>query len=127
MTYSYVLQNQIGQVRLNIPDRVEADAFWSDEELQAFLDQEGTVRCATAAALEAMASDEAYVQKQVRLLDIQTNGPAVAAELRARAQQLRALDAETDEDEDAGFEVAELVYDDFSLRERLINQARRNG
>jgi hypothetical protein len=128
MTYTYVLTNTTGQVRLLIPDRVEADAFFSDEEIAAFLALEGAnVRRAAAMALETMASSEAYVQKAIRVLDLSTNGPATAASLLDRAARLRAQALEAEAAEDGGaFDIAEVVYDDFSARQRLENEALRD-
>ena len=129
MTFTYDPTDQIGRVRMNIPDKVEADAFWTDEEIQAFLDQEDSnVKRATAAALEAMASDEAYVQKQVSLMDISTNGPAVSRALLERAKLLREQADLADAGEEGGaFDVAEMVHDDFSSRERIAKEAQRDG
>jgi len=118
MTFTYDPTDQIGRVRMNIPDKVEADAFWTDEEIQAFLDQEDSnVKRATAAALEAMASDEAYVQKQ-----------AVSRALLERAKLLREQADLADAGEEGGaFDVAEMVHDDFSARERIAKEAQRDG
>ncbi len=127
MTFTYDVSDPIGQVRMNIPDKVSADAFWTDEEIEAFLVQEdSSVKRAAAAALEAMASDEAYVQKQMRLMDTSTNGPAVSDALLARAKMLREQADVADAGEEGGaFDVAEQVFDDFSLREKISKEAQR--
>ena len=129
MSFTYVVTDPTGQVRMLIPDRVEADAFWSDEEIEALLVQEGSnVKRAAAAALEAMASDEAYVQKSVRLMDITTDGPAVSTALLARAKMLREqADTEDEGTEGGAFDVAEMVVDDFGYRERLEKESQRDG
>lgn len=129
MTFTYDPTDPIGQVRMNIPDRVEANAVWSDEEITAFLVQEDSnVKRATAAALEAMASDEAYVQKAIRLMDISTDGPAVASELRARAAELRKqADDEDAGDEGGAIDVAEMVLDGFSYREKVTKEIQRGS
>jgi len=83
------------------------------------------IRCGTALALETMASSEAYVQKAIRVLDLTTNGPATSAALLARADKLReqaAALAAVD-----SFDIAEWVVNDFSYRERIENEALRDG
>jgi len=79
----------------------------------------GRIRSAAAMCLEVMASNEAYVQKKVRLLDISTDGPAVAAELRARAAELRKQDLLEENAADGGFEVAEWNLGTASRRDAL--------
>jgi len=127
MAYTYDVATSVGLVRLLVPDRVEADAFFSDEEITAMLTMEGdNVKRGTAGCLETLASSEAYVQKAIRVLDLTTNGPAVAAALMTRAARLRS-EAEAEEAGDAGgaFDIAEWIVDDFSARERIWKEALR--
>ena len=86
---------------------------------------EGDVRRATALALETISSDEATVLRVIRIADLTTNGPALAAELRARAAALRqqALDAEPGEG--GGFDIAEGVFNAFGLRQKVYNDGMR--
>ena len=112
MSFTYnPSSTSVGKVRMLVPDGDPDHAVFSDEEITAFLAMEGgRVKRAAAACLETMASSEAYVSKAVRLLDLATNGPAVAASLMARAAELRrqdALDEMSDEGGNAGFEVSE--------------------
>lgn len=80
----------VDQVRLLIADTNPADQVLTDAQILTFLDIEGhVVKCAAAAALEAIATSETLVSKKIRTQDLQTDGPAVAAELRARAAGLR--------------------------------------
>jgi len=126
MTYTYVLANTIGQVRLLIPDRVETDAFFSDEEISALLALESdNVRRATAMALETMASSEAFVQKVIRVLDLSTNGAATSAALLQRAAMLKKQADAAELVGDSGFDIAEWVVNDFSARERITKEALR--
>lgn len=129
MSFDYDVTTPTGKVRMNIPDKDAATAFWTDEEIQALLTQEGdNVKRATAAALEAMASNEAYVQKVVRLMDISTDGARVSSALLERADKLRAQADEEEAGEDGGaLDVAEFGYDDFSRRERVAKEALRDG
>lgn len=124
-TFTYDLATDVGKIRLLIPDKAP-DAFtvFTDQEIQAFLDLEGDIRRAAAQALETMASNEAYVTKAVRNMDLTTDGPKVAAELRARASALRAqaleLEALIDLSGDA-WDIAEMPLDPFAAREIIDN------
>ncbi len=123
MAFSYnlaALTNR-DRVRLLIPDRVTPDHIFENEELDAFLAMEGSVKTATASALETIAADQALTLKVMRLLDVQTDGRAVAEALLQRAALLREQDA----NETPTWDVVEMVTNDFSARERLLAQARR--
>lgn len=133
MAFTYVLGTNTGMVRLLIPDREAAEYFFEDEEIAAIwgaqigaTDQVKNLRTA-ATCLEIMASDEAYTLKVVRLLDLTTNGPATAAELRARAAKLAAQADDLESANVADFDWAEWVVNDFSGRERLDAEALRDG
>ena len=65
--------------------------------------------------------------KVVKLLDLTTNGPATAAELRARAAKLAAQADDLESASVADFDWAEWVVNDFSGRERLDAEALRDG
>lgn len=101
-----------GRVRLLIDD-ASAEPVFTDAEIQAFLDMaNGNVLRAAARALLMIAGSEARLGKKIRTQDLSTDGPAVAAELRALAKQLR---AEADEEEAASgdasfFDVIEYPY-----------------
>lgn len=79
----------VGRVRLLIPDTDEQNALLIDPQINALLDMEGSVKLAAASALELIASNEALVGKVITTQDLSTDGPKVAAELRARAAGLR--------------------------------------
>ena len=98
--------------------------IFDDAEIDAFLDM-GTAEVLLAAAFgaEAIASSELYVQKVIKIMDLQTDGAKTAAEWRAKAKQWRDLHAMGEADE--GFDWAELAYDPFSSRERVRAQALR--
>lgn len=126
MAFTYLLSNDIGRVRLLIPDTNAAAYVWEDDEITALLAAEGNVvKLGTALALETMASNEAFVQKVIKLLELTTNGPATAKALMDRAARLR-KQAE-DELADAGFDIAEMVVDDFAYREFIEKDALRNA
>jgi hypothetical protein len=107
----------IGLVRLLCTDLSETEPLFTDAQIQAFLTLEGdSVKLAAAQALDTIASNEALVSKAIRTMDLQTDGPAVAAELRARAKELRAqaaVDDGTDGDGDSwGFDFVD--YDRYA-------------
>ena len=104
----------IGMVRLLCTDLDEVDPLFTDAQITAFLSLEsGSVKRAAAQALETMASSEAIVSKAIKTLDLQTDGPKVASELRQRAKVLRDQDAEQAGDGAAwGIEIVD--YDPFA-------------
>lgn len=91
----------IAQVRLLIDDTQGEQVFsddelvFSDDEIAQFLDlNAGSVLRGAAQALLMLAGSEARLGKKIRTQDLQTDGPAVAAELRALAKELRQQAAE---------------------------------
>jgi hypothetical protein len=90
MAWTYDPTSSIGKVRLRIPDTDESTAVLTDEEIQAFLDDNGDdYRLATAEALEMIAGQEALVGKMIGILGVSTNGAYVANSLLQRAAKLR--------------------------------------
>ncbi|MEV1013773.1 hypothetical protein AB0I89_23770 [Micromonospora sp. NPDC049801] len=83
------LTTPVGLVRLLIADMNEADPLFTDTEIEAFFTLEGGVKRAAAAALETIARSELLISKKITTQDLSTDGPAVAAELRAQAKALR--------------------------------------
>ncbi|OFV87455.1 MAG: hypothetical protein A3J75_06530 [Acidobacteria bacterium RBG_16_68_9] len=127
MSWTYDPDTDVGRVRLLIPDRVESSPIFSDEEITAILAIESSnVKLATAAALLVIATDEVLVQKRIKLLDLMTDGPAEAIQLRLRANELRRQVEEGSEDSAGAIATAEMVLDTFSARQRLRNQRLRN-
>lgn len=129
MTWTYDIESGSDRdtVRLLIgdTDRDEpGNQFFQDEELDAILAMEGEVKLAAAQALDTMASQEAMIEKKIRILDLTTDGPAVAAELRARAEALREQYYGGSDDLPA---TAELVVDQFTYEQRLRNEVLRKG
>jgi hypothetical protein len=128
MTASYDPTTSVGRIRLLITDTDTDDAIFSDEEIEAFLAMEGeSILYAAALALRSIAISEALTQKRIRLLDLNTDGPATAAALGKLADNYceRAKKLEGDE-EDAAFDIAEFAGNAFSYRERVRNEALRN-
>lgn len=99
-----------GDVRLLISDTDPAARFFSTREISRFLALNADhTRRAAAQALDVWAANEAMVSKKITTQDLQTDGPAVAAALRAAATELRRqADAGEDGSDDVGFEIVEL-------------------
>lgn len=124
MSFSYDPATDAGKVRLLCTDTVAANEIFTDAEISAFMSMEGSnIKKSAALALETIASSEVLVQKRIRLLDLTTDGPSESEELLRRARELRDQ-AEIDELEvTSGIDYAEMITDDFSLREHIINEA----
>lgn len=106
--YPVDFASPVGRVRKYIPDLIPlpdpadplgpASFIFSDEELESFLNDETLdgilpsvswrVRRAAAWAMIALANSENLILKKIVTQDQQTDGPAVAKELRASAQTL---------------------------------------
>jgi hypothetical protein len=128
MTYTYLpATTDIGKVRLLIPDRVEADAIFTDEDLAVLLTVETGVKRAAAQALEIIASDQALLLKVQTTGQLKNDGKALAEALLARAKTLRGQASDDDDATGGAFDIAEWVTDDFSARERIYKQAQRRG
>lgn len=90
------------RIRLLINDVDPDDQVFSDTDLQVFLALEGdSVKLAAAQALDVIASNESLVKQRIKTLDLQTDGPAVANDLREHATRLR---ASVDDDASGTFE-----------------------
>ena len=71
MTFSYsgtAITTDIERIRLELGDTIEAEALYTDEELQVFLDREGDVIGAATAACGAL------VRRFARAYDFETDG-----------------------------------------------------
>ncbi len=116
--FTYDVATSVGQVRLLCSDTDAANPIFQDEELNALLTlEQGLVRYAAAQALELIASNEVQIQKKIKLMALETDGPTVSAELRKLAARLREA-----EESMAQFDIAEMVQDPFSARERIYKQ-----
>ncbi len=127
MAFSFDLSSDLGKVRLLIPDRSPDEFLFHDEEILALLDIEDGIKRSAALALETIASDNAMTLKVIRLLDLSTDGAKTSDAILKRAQLLRGQAEVEDESGEMGFDIAEMVYDDFSYREKLVKEAERSG
>lgn len=102
-------ETDVGRVRLLIPDIVEAELLFTDEQVGVFLAMEGGVKKAAALALETVASSEVMVSKVIRTQDLSTDGAKVSDALLKRAASLR-QQADDEADLDAGaFIIVDMV------------------
>lgn len=124
-TYDPTLTADRDKVRRLINDVDSTVPIFVDAELDGFLAMQNGFLRAAAMALDTIASNEAYVLKVMTRGDLQTNGAATAAGLRAGAVQLRTLADKAESDAGTDWDVSEWVLDDFSARQRLIDQALR--
>ncbi len=125
MSFTYDVTNDAGKVRLVITDTDVDNPLFQDDEIDAYLGlMGGSILLAAAQALDTIASSEALILKKVRLLDVTTDGPAVAKALRDHANKLR--EQEQLIDVEGAWDIAEWVTDTFSEREYWYNLALRN-
>ncbi len=78
----------LGKVRLLILDTAAAEVDWlfTDPQLDAYLElNAGSIKRTAAQAMLTIALSENLLSKKIRTQDVTTDGPAVAAELRAQA------------------------------------------
>ena len=74
-------------VRLHLADPDNGSPLLSNDDLHALYESVGGNKARTiAAALRVIAASEVLVSKKIRTQDLSTDGPAVAAELRAQAK-----------------------------------------
>ncbi len=113
----------VGQVRLLVFDTDIANATFSDEEITALLGLNASdIRLSSAQAVDIIAANEAYTQKVLKTLDVQTNGAKTANALFDYAKELRRQAYEGSGDMVGFFDWAEATNDEFSIRERIIKQ-----
>ena len=129
MAFTYDVTTDRGRVRLLITDRDAAHEIFNDDEIDAFLSMmSGNVLRAAAVALFQIAANEVLLLKVIKLLELQTDGASAARALKELAKEYQEK-ADLAEAGEAGgsFDWAEMVYDDFSYRERLEKEALRAG
>ena len=125
MAFTYDLTTDAGKVRLLITDTDHDNEIFSDSEIDVFLgltavDSTNDINLASAVALETIAASEALVQKKIKLLDLTTDGPAVADSLRKAAALLR----EQSENE-SYIDWTEINLNTFAARDIIYNDALR--
>lgn len=122
MVYDPTTDN--GRVRLLITDTDYTNLIFQDNEITAFLAlNAGSILLAAAQAIDVMAVNEVMVLKVIKLLDLSTNGAAVAKALNDKAAALRKQAA----DLDSTFDWAEMGLGAFSIRELIRKEALRDA
>lgn len=118
--------SSVNKVRLLISDIDDTDRIFNDEAIQAFIDMalDSNLKRAAADTLLAIAVNEVLVQKRIKILDLQTDGPAEAKVLRDLAKQYRD-DADEEEVTDA-FDWAEQVNNNWQYDELLYKDSLRS-
>jgi hypothetical protein len=125
VSFTYDLATSIGRVRLLGDDRVQATSALTDDELQAMLDlNDGRERLAAAQALDAKAANRAWLQR-ITAEGVASDGAAIAEALRAAAAELRRQEGAGVDDPDPGFDIAEMVLDEFTWRQATANRLSR--
>jgi hypothetical protein len=127
VTYTYELSNDIGRVRLLVPDRNQENAVFSDEEITAFVSLEGGVYRAAALALETVASDTAATLRVTRTLGLEVDGAKASDALLKRAAGLRKQADDIEARDVPLFDWAEMALNGPSAREILRNDVLRSG
>lgn len=142
-SYDFDAYPQIANVRLLVGDTDAAKPIWSDAEVNAALQAESSqnvtvglsgycpavpvkmvypYRRAAAWLLNGLAANRSRLATVVQILDVRLAPDKAAASLRDQAQAL------IDQEANAGyFAVAEMVVDQFSMRERLYAMALRQN
>lgn len=110
------LTSDLRQLRLLIADTDPANRMFRVDELTDLLAIEGgKVKLAAAQALGVIATSEALISKVIKTQDLSTDGAKVAAELRARAVELRQQVADGEGDDSVGFDIVDF-QDPFTRR-----------
>ena len=89
MTATYDTTTITGKIRLNTFGDDSNNPLFSDEELQAFYDQELHVKLAAARVLLVVASRELFIQKVMTNMGLTTDGAKLADSFRALAKTLK--------------------------------------
>ena len=122
MAWTFDPTTDRGRVRLLIGDDDTDNQIFQDASIDAFLALEGdVVKLGAAAALEAIASKQAYIQKVMKVGDLTTDGAKLAQALRELAANWRAQV----EDEPA-YDIAEWSISPAAATEITLKDALRS-
>jgi hypothetical protein len=122
MAFTYDTGSARGQVRLLMADTDFNKPIFEDAEVDVFLTLETDVLRAAAMGLETIASSQVMTLKVIKLMELQTDGSKVSAELRARAKDLRDRALTLEAEDGGGFDVIEEVPNQFAYRERVWDE-----
>jgi hypothetical protein len=120
----------VGKTRLlALGDTDEAAPIFSDPEISAFLAMSfQSPVLAAAKAIRVVAGNQVYRLKAIKLLGLTTNAHLVGAELRAIADDYEQRFEQGDDgtgDLTGMIEFVDVVYDEFSFRERIRKEFER--
>lgn len=88
MSFTYDLSTDVGKVRLDINDKVESSAIFSDEEIEAVLEQEISIKRSSVRLLLILANDKARLVQIFSMGDLRFDASAKARELREQAKAM---------------------------------------
>ena len=116
----------VAKVRLLIGDIDDTDQIFNDEAIQAFIDMalDSNLKRSAAQSLMSIAVNEVLVQKRITLLDLKTDGPAEAIQLRLMAKEL--MKQADDEELTGAFDWAEQINNTWQYDELLYKDALRS-
>ena len=126
----YSLDDGLGLITFVVAPPLDEDvvityqhSLLSDAQLQEFLDVEANdVKMASAQALDSIASTQALILKKIKVLDLTTDGPALAKALRDQAESLRKQAQSSPE-----FDLAEQITNVPGFVEKVIKDQMREG
>ena len=126
MTQITDFSTDVAKVRLLIADLDDANQIFNDEAIQAFIDMalDSNLKRAAAQSLMSIAVNEVLVQKRITLLDLKTDGPAEAIQLRLMAKEL--MKQADDEETTGAFDYAEQINTGWQYEELLYKDALRS-
>ena len=127
MAFTNDVTTDVGKMRLIIMDRDSQNPIFQDEDLTAFFNIMGDILRGSAMALRAIAANQVYVLKYIKLLQLVTDGPKVGAELRLEADALDERANFVDATTAGMFGWAEFVDDEFAARERIWKEWERRA
>ena len=108
--------DDVAYVRLLIGDTglLPSEQVFTDADILLVGKHETSVKLTGAQLLDRIAGSELLLSKKIRSQDLETDGPAVARELRALAEQLRKQDADTKAD--GAWGISTWAYDETPRR-----------
>jgi hypothetical protein len=127
VAFTYDPTTPRGQVRLLAIDTQQDFAAYTDADIDAFLTLSGSVvLLAAAQALDTTAANAALTQGKSSIDGVMLNGEVIALALHTQAMELRRQFHEADDGSGASpITWAEMVVDEFTYRNRLINEMLR--
>ncbi len=129
MTFTVDRSTQIGRVRVLVPgELVKETSAFSDEDVEVLLSVNGDVALLAAAqALERIAADKLLLLLKVKVGTIAIDGPAVSDSFLSLAGRYRAAFEHGAGGAEDDIQIAELVYDDRTWGEAILNDFLRSG